>query len=147
MNHREELRLHLREEPLPEKDSLILRGGPDSASLIRTHARRTHRLYCLDGQPLWGISVFAALDPAGPSSRDGLLAGRLATYEQVHIVVMSTLTAEGFGLLPTFRRPHYTLRLTSNALDEAERLLRLLGQPQANPYNPEVRRRRQEGLP
>jgi hypothetical protein len=41
--------------PAPAPDTLLLRGGPDTVSLLRNHARRTQRLYCLDGVPLFGI--------------------------------------------------------------------------------------------
>ena len=37
------------------------------------------RHYVLDGAPLWGISVYCALDDVGPASLDGLLR-RLASY-------------------------------------------------------------------
>jgi hypothetical protein len=59
---REELRPHLRGEPPPSGQAVVVRGGPDTVSLIRSHARRLHRLYCLDGEPLWGVSVFVIRD-------------------------------------------------------------------------------------
>ena len=144
MNDREDLRLHLRDEVFPSGTILLLRGGPDTPSLIRSHVRRTNRLYCLDGAPLWGISTFAALDDAGPSSLDGLLSRRLASYEVVHMPSAATLFEGDLQLLPSFRRPHYTVSCASDSLDEAEHVLGLLGAPQENPYNPEVRRRRRE---
>lgn len=65
---REELRPYLRGEPVPLAASILVRGGPDTVSLIRSHARRTNRVYCLDGSPLWGVSAFGALDEVGPAS-------------------------------------------------------------------------------
>ncbi len=138
---REELRPHLRDEPLPSIASILVRGGPDTVSLIRSHARRTNRLYCLDGSPLWGVSAFGALDAVGPASLDGLLASRLLTYEQVHTPVAQALLDAGFVLLDSFRRPHFTIRLMDDSPDEASRLLRALGPPRENPYNRTVRQR------
>jgi hypothetical protein len=100
------------------------------------------RLYSLDGVPLFGISVFAALDAEGPASRDGLLGGRLVTYPLVHMVGVGTLPAAGFELLATFRRPHFTIRLESDSIAEASQLLEAMGHPEENPYNAEVRQRR-----
>ncbi len=141
---REELRPYLRAEPSPPPATLLLRGGRDDVALIAAHARRTHRLYCLDGSPLWGISLFAALDSSGPASRDGLLAGRLASYEQVHVASAAALLTAGFDLLPSFRRPHFTVRLAGGSRAEAERLLAALGPSEENPYNRGVRLRRTE---
>ncbi len=143
---REELRPHLRDEPSAPSATVLVRGGPDTISLIRSHARRTHRLYCLDGEPLWGISVFGALDQEGPASRDGLLAGRLVSYEQVHSPSVGTLLAAGFALLPSFRRPHFTIRIDDDSDEVSEHLIAVLGPAEENPYNREVRLRRTERL-
>ncbi|MGH3400967.1 MAG: hypothetical protein ACRDRJ_00345 [Streptosporangiaceae bacterium] len=142
MTEREELRAQLRAEPAPALAIVVLRGGPDTVSLLRTHARRTQRLYCLDGAPLRGISVFGALDGEGTASRDGLLAGRLVTYPVVHAATVGSLVAAGFEVLATFRRPHFTIRLRTDSDAEASRLLQALGTAQENPYNGEVQRRR-----
>jgi len=104
-------------------------------SLLRSHARRTHRLYCLDGRGVWGVSTFAALDADGPTSREGILGGRLATYAFVHATTVTAALDAGFELLPTFRRPHYTVRLAEDTTEEVARLLAVLGTPEDNPYN------------
>jgi hypothetical protein len=144
---REELRQYLRDEALPPLAAVIIRGGPDTLSLIRSHARRTHRLYCLDGDPLWGVSAFGALDATGPASSEGLLAGRLVTYEQVHTATIQVLVDAGFGLFASFRRPHFTVRLADDSADESRRLLDALGPAEENPYNRAVRQRRGETHP
>lgn len=144
---REELRPHLRNEPLPAATTILVRGGPDTVSLIRAHSRRTSRLYSLDGAPLWGVSVFAALDAIGPASRDGLLASRLVTYEQVHTPNVQALQDAGFVLLDSFNRPHFTVRLANDSPDEAARLLDAIGSVEENPYNRAVRQRRGEAHP
>ena len=76
----------------------------------REHARRTHDAYLLDGEPLWGISVFCALDDIGTASLDALLR-RFASYRVVHLPTMGRLVVAGFELLPSFRRPHFTVRM------------------------------------
>ena len=127
-------------EPLPSIASILVRGGPDTVSLIRSHARGQIASN-LDGSPLWGVSAFGALDAVGPASFDGLLASRLLTYEQVHTPVAQALLDAGFVLLDSFRRPHFTIRLGDDSPDEASRLLRALGPPRENRYNRTVRQR------
>lgn len=80
---REELRPHVRPEPITGDELLVVRGGPDTAAKVAAHARRMHRAYVLDGEPLFGLSVFAALDDIGAASLDGILSGRMATYHHV----------------------------------------------------------------
>jgi len=70
---RDELRQFLRDERPPSDAVVIVRGGPSSVGRLREHARRTHDAYVLDGQPLWGVSVFCALDDVGTASIDALL--------------------------------------------------------------------------
>jgi hypothetical protein len=57
-----------------------------------------------------GISVHCALDDVGPASLDGLLR-RFASYRAVHLPRTGQLRAAGFPLVPSFRRPRYTIRL------------------------------------
>ena len=142
--NREELRPHVRDERPSTIDVVIVRGGPDTLGKLAEHARRTHRAYSLDGLPLWGVSVFCALDTLGPSSLQGLLSGRLSTYRAVHMPTVGQIVEAGFTLLPTFARPHYTLRVRDANRDELERLLAALGRLRENPYHPQVERRRRE---
>lgn len=114
---------------------MVVRGGPDTLTKLAVHARRTRRAYRLDGEPLWGVSVFCALDEIGPASLDGILSGRMATYGLVHTPTVGRLIEAGFDLLPTFGRPHYTVRFASDADDELARLLTALGPAEPNPYH------------
>ncbi len=116
----------------PQENRLVLRGGPDTLSLLRTHARRLNRLYVLDGMDVFGISVLAALDDVGPMSYAELLSSRLKGYPWVYTPTSGALRNAGFRLLPTFRRPHYTVVLES--LDDCERLYHTLGELLPNPY-------------
>lgn len=65
---------HHREEPVSTTATVVVRGGPDSVAKLAAHAVRTARAYALDGVPVYGISVFAALDDIGATSLDGILA-------------------------------------------------------------------------
>src|SRR5947207_3119498 len=111
---REELRPHVRGEQPPPGAVVVLRGGPDTAEKLAAHAGRTHSAFCLDGEPVWGVSLFAALDEVGRASLDGLLSGRLMSYRLVHMPTVGALVDAGFELLPTFRRPHFTVLLHSD---------------------------------
>lgn len=55
---RDELRAHVRDEHPPVDAAVVIRGGPDTPSLLRSHARRVNRLFVLDGAEVFGISVF-----------------------------------------------------------------------------------------
>jgi len=59
--------------------------------------------------PLRGVSVFCALDEPLPE----LLVGRLPTYLLIRASTVGRLRVVGFGLLPTFARPHSTIVLAS----------------------------------
>jgi hypothetical protein len=135
-----DLREFVRAEPVPRDVTVLVRGGPDSLEKLAEHAERLRRRYVLDGEPVLGISVFAALDDLGPASLDGILSGKLATYRVMHVVALNLLVVEGFTVLPTFSRPHMTVILRS--LDWVERLLAALGPPRNNPHYGEMVRRR-----
>jgi hypothetical protein len=128
---RQDLRPSLRNEAAPDDGIVVVRGGPSSVEKLLTHAGRTHDAFVLDGNPLWGISVFCALDDIGPASLDAVLR-RFASYRVVHLPRVGQLRA-GFDLLPTFKRPHFTVRLQSP--DEVPRLLSALGNAEPNPYH------------
>src|ERR1700694_4854133 len=96
----EELRPHVRNERPSTSNIVIIRGGPDTLGKLAEHSRRTHRAYSLDGSPLWGVSVFCALDTRGPASLEGLLSGRLSTYRAVHMPTVGQIVEAGFTLLP-----------------------------------------------
>ena len=131
---RQELRPLLRDERPPSDAVVVVRGGPSSIDRLREHARRTHDAYLLDGEPLWGVSVFCALDDVGPASLDFLLR-RFASYRVVHLPTVAQIVTAGFDLLPSFRRPHFTVRLANDGDDGLWRLVDALGPGEANPYH------------
>ena len=61
---REELRARVRSAaPLDPDWAVVIRGGPDTPALLRSHARRLHRLYVLDGEPTFGHPHLTVLMP------------------------------------------------------------------------------------
>jgi hypothetical protein len=130
----EALRPYLRDERPPDDSIIVVRGGPDTLAKLAMHARRTHDAYVLDNEPLWGISVYCALDDLGPGSLDGLLR-RFASYRVVHLPRVGQLRRAGFPLLPSFGRPHYTVRLNGDDQATLSRLLGALGPTEPNKYH------------
>lgn len=131
-DNREELRLGVREErPRPDA-SVVLRGGPDTASLLRSHARRLNRLYTLDGAPVFGVSVFVAFGDIGPSSERTILSRKLHSYPTIYRTTVGQLLAQGLDLLPTFAAPHYTV--VSPNLDAVAELAAAFGKLVCDPY-------------
>ncbi len=138
---RQELRQHLRDERVPDDSVVVVRGGPATLAKLAGHAQRTHAAFVLDGQPLWGVSVFCALDDIGPSSLEGLLQ-RFSSYRAVHLPRAGELRDARFELLPSFARPHFTVRLMGDGPEELSRLLDGFGAAQPNPYHGRRPRRR-----
>jgi hypothetical protein len=138
---KEELRPHLRQEPPPADGVIILRGGPTTVPKLAEQARRIHDAFALDSKPVWGVSVFAALDDIGPGSLDGLLR-RFASYRVVHLRPAREIREAGFELLPSFSRPHFTVLLTSTEDRDLAQLVLAFGQGQPNPYHWRRPRRR-----
>lgn len=131
---RQDFRPLLREEAPPSDGVLVVRGGPSSIERLLDHAQRTHDAYTFDGEPLWGVSVFCALDDVGPASLDALLR-RFGSYRVVHLPTVGGVVDAGFDLLPSFRRPHFTVRLTDAEPGTLTHLLDALGPARPNPYH------------
>lgn len=130
---REEMRERVRPaEVTPDDARVVLRGGPDTLSLLRSHARRVNRLFVLDGDEVWAISVLVALDEVGAGSADSLLRSKLRSYDVVYRSTVSQLLTAGFSLLPTFTRHQYSVVLPE--LSAIPALLEALGELVENPY-------------
>lgn len=129
VSQRIEQRPLLRAEPLPAEVTVVVRGGRDTADKLLSHALRTARAWSLDGDPLHGISVFAVLD----LPLDVLLRERFATFRTVYLPTVASLLDGGFELLPTGRRPHFTVHMRRADELEVARLLVALGPARDNP--------------
>jgi hypothetical protein len=128
MTHLPDLGDFVRGDPAASPETVVLRGGPDTADKLTSHGERLRRAYVFKGNPVFGISTFAAVDEVGPASLNGLLAGRLATYRWIHLTTAARLIAADFNLLATFQRPHLTVTLDKERVSQ---LLEILG-----PQNP-----------
>ena len=130
---RDELRARVRkDDPPPDASQVALRGGPDTGSLIRSHARRFNRLFVLDGAEVWAISVFVVQDDVGSGSLEALLRTKLRSYGHVYLPTVGQLRGAGFELLATFARPHFSVLMPG--LDSAPELFGALGELQINLY-------------
>lgn len=129
MSDRIEQRANVRDEAPPTDATVVVRGGAGTVDKIRVHALRTARAWSLDGRPLLGISVFAVLDVP----LETLLRERFATFRTIYLPTVSDLIRHGFELLPTGRRPHFTVCLSTVDDEELQRLLEALGTRRDNP--------------
>jgi hypothetical protein len=140
-DQRIEQRELLRAEQPPPETTIVVRGGRDTVDKLRSHAQRTARAWSLDGLPLLGISVFAALGIA----LDELLARRFATFRTVCLPTAGKLGERGFELLATGQAPHFTVRLRRADDPELGDLLAALGAAQVNPQYGRSSTWREEG--
>jgi hypothetical protein len=67
-----------------------------------------NQVFTLDSHDVFGVSVFGVLPDF---SQESLLSTVLGTYAVVHRVTVNDLLNQGFEILPTFRRPHFTVRV------------------------------------
>jgi hypothetical protein len=119
----------LREEEVPAGATVVVRGGCDDRAKLRRHVERTARAWSLGGRPLLGISVFAVLD----MRLEELLRQRFANFRSIYLLTVANLAMQGFELLATGRRPHFTIRLPEASDDELDRLIAALGDALPNP--------------
>lgn len=99
MNHT----YRIRTEELPDDALVVVRGG-----LLELAALRSDAVAAEGRFGVAGLSLFAATDEA---ALDDIAAGRLIRFDVLTLMAAGTLRQAGLELLPTFRRPHYTLLL------------------------------------
>jgi hypothetical protein len=64
---------------------------------------------------------------------DDLLRRRFTNFRAIHMPTVGRLTEGQFELLPTGRRPHFTVQLHGADDSDLDRLLAALGAAQPNP--------------
>jgi hypothetical protein len=116
---------------------LVIRGGNDTVQKLRRHAERTHRAFTLDGRPVYGLSVYCALDELALWR----LHRQLSAYRVLRENSVGRIRSAGFRLLPTFTRPHFTVVLASVEEEELMRLLACFDRASHNPKHGRRRRR------
>jgi hypothetical protein len=127
--NRVDQRAFLRDEAALDGATVVVRGGADTRDKLRRHVERTARAWSLDGQPLFGISVFAVID----MPLEDLLRKRFTNFRTIYLPSVEGLLKYGFELLATGRRPHFTIRLDQVSDERLDKLLAALGDAQPNP--------------
>lgn len=139
MSDLESIEPHLRDDVsgLDLDADLVVRGWPLTVEGLLSNAGATRERFSFDGLPFAAISADITA-PGWPL--DEILAGpRLRTRSRYATAAAGRLADDGFGLLPTFSAPHYSVVLDPYTSERAQRLLDLLGEVRANPHH--VRRR------
>ena len=118
-------------ERLDPEAHLVVRGWPLTVDGLLRNADATRARFSLDGRPFSAIS--AEITVAG-WTLDMILAGpRLRTRSRYAAVPVGELVEAGFGLLPTFVAPHYSVVLAPYTSERVQQLLDVLGESQINP--------------
>jgi len=107
-------RYRVRKESLPDDALIVLRGGLLEFNSLRADADAAATRFGLPG-----ISVFGAPDDAAVEK---LGATRLVRFDVLTLVTAGDIRTAGLEVLPTFRRPHYTV-LLPDLVDDLYRLL------------------------
>ncbi len=103
---------YLREgEQLDPAAHLVVRGWPLTADGILRNADATRRRYSWAGEPL--VAVSAEVTIAGWDVDRILSGARLRTRRSYAAAAVGEVLDAGFGLLPTFSAPHYSVALGS----------------------------------
>ena len=96
-------RLPIRNEPPPQDDWLVLRGGPHSISLIHSSALRALTRF---------DRLLVSVIIAPPPLLDHALRNRpLLRFQRVCWCLVREAREAGLGILPTFDPPHFSVEL------------------------------------
>jgi len=134
----------IREGEVADDLVLLLRGGPDSKEKILLHADRLGDLFTFDDDPARGISLFAA---QGDLDAWTVLGDQLQNYPK-YFRIPAVAVIERFVLLPTFKKPHWTLLLQTPDGSEVpedqliDELVAIMGEVLDNPKWVKTRKRR-----
>jgi hypothetical protein len=96
--------LSLRKEDPPGGDVVVVRGGEMHPNVIRRAATRA-----FEETGMYGVSVFLCLDHDVPELCRSV--PDLSRYGRVRTSSADALRSDGFALLSTGRRPHFTVVL------------------------------------
>ncbi|MFT5204005.1 MAG: hypothetical protein ACI9C1_003408 [Candidatus Aldehydirespiratoraceae bacterium] len=120
-------------EVLDPDAALVIRGWPLTVDGLLRNADATRRRYSLHGDPLIAVSAEATMPEWNVES---ILSGaRLRTRRSYASTLAHDVIESGFGLLPTFSAPHYSIVLANYTEEEAQRLISVLGDIRPNPYH------------
>lgn len=120
-------------EQLDPAAHLVIRGWPLTVEGLLRNADATRRRYSWAGEPFVAVSAEVTI---GGWDVDRILSGsRLRTRRSYAVAVVGDVLGAGFGLLPTFSAPHYSVVLGSYTVEQAERLIAVLGEVRPNPHH------------
>lgn len=121
------------DERLDPAAHLVVRGWPLTVDGLLHNADATRSRFSLDGRPFSAISSEVTVEGW---TLDSILGGpRLRTRSRYAAVSVGNLVEEGFGLLPTFVAPHYSVILEPYTPERALHLLDVLGEALVNPHH------------
>lgn len=117
--------LPLRAEQPPDDPTVVLRAGVMDVDNMRRAAQRAFDIYAV-----FGISVEGVLDV---TVQEACRNERIVGYRHVRLSSFGRVLSEGFALLATFDRPHFTLVLPDASELTLARLDRAFDAPIPNP--------------
>lgn len=119
-------------EVLVPDGQYVIRGWPLMTAGLLANAQATASRYSYRAEPFLAVSVEMTM-PGWDAER--ILSGRRVRTRRSYVMVLArSVVGGGFELLPTFAAPHYSVVRRSYTDDEAQRLLRALGDKVANPF-------------
>jgi hypothetical protein len=121
---------HIRTEPPPPGDVLVVRGGPLTVEKLLEHARRQQRAYSYQGLPMASVSVDVT---AAPWTLATILEERLWSRSTYAACSIGFVREAGYELLATHAAPHFDILLPAATEVEAQRLLAVFGEGHHNP--------------
>jgi hypothetical protein len=125
-------RLPLRVERAPDDSAVVIRAGLMAADNVRRSARRTFDLYGVYGISVEGVIDQSVLETCRSSER-------VASYRQIRLSTFGRLSAAGFTVLATFKRPHFTVVLPDLSDVTVARVTTSFNRPIPNPGLPSWR--------
>lgn len=120
-------------EVLDPDAQLVMRGWPVNVDGILRNADLTMRRYSLGGEPF--VAISAEVTIPGWDVESILRGPRLRSRRTYAIIGVRTLLDAGFELLPTFKAPHYSVRLPSYTEASARHLVDVFGAVRPNPFH------------
>ena len=120
-------------EVLDPEAALVIRGWPLTVDGLLRNADATRRRYSRAGRPF--VAVSAEVIVAGWDVAAILSGPRLRTRRSYAAIPVGRIVETGFGLLATFRAPHYSVVLPSYTETAAQRLIEALGEVKVNPHH------------
>jgi hypothetical protein len=121
----------LRPDEVADDLVLLLRGGVHEGEIARLQrqARDLDRRFSWRGGPCYGVSVFAAM----PETEVLILATRMDSRRRYCRILYRDIAGR-LLVLPTFRRPHWTVMFNDPDGPDYQHFVDAYGELRDNPY-------------